>query len=63
MRKVESLLEQAQMAVYSKDLGRALSAVEEVRLALLIEKLTEERDQMRREMAMSDLRTLREMGL
>ena len=63
MRKVESLLEQAQMAVYSKDIGRALNAVEEARLALLIEKLTDERDQMRREMAMSDLRTLREMGL
>jgi hypothetical protein len=63
MRKVESLLEQAQMAVYSKDIGRALNAVEEARLALLIEKLTDERDQIRREMAMSDLRTLREMGL
>lgn len=60
---IEHLLERATLAMYRKDIGRALDAVEEVRTALLIEKLTEERDKMKREMAMADLKELRERGL
>jgi hypothetical protein len=59
----ESLLDRALMASHRSDYHGALKLIDEAREKYLELALIQERDQMRRELAASDLATIREAGL